>query len=219
MTTFWLHCGERCRSHILHRALILSLPTPPHLPALGLDALLPRGGAQDLHLHLVTDFVDLGVNGEDHGPKHAVSGEPEVQEVDKEHDFDDAADPGLDVAVVRHLDLLVDPIECIEDSVSTERDNVQACSPVTAAALAVAEDVLRHHSEALHELGERPQHLQHGVLVCEEDRGGRAGQNDHRQVARVVPAFIRGVQLIEEEEHEDRGGYVRQLEEHEICRL
>mmetsp|Transcript_71164 Transcript_71164/g.212239 ORF Transcript_71164/g.212239 Transcript_71164/m.212239 type:complete len:202 (-) Transcript_71164:259-864(-) len=178
-----------------------------------------RGCPEDLHLDLVTDLVDLRVDRKHHGPQHAVAREPEVEEIKEEHDFNNSTDPGLDVRVVRHLDLLVDPIQRVEDAVATQRDDVQAGTPITAKTLSVAEDVLWYHRKTFNELGEGPQHLKHGVLVGEQEGGGGAREDDHGQVAGIMPSLIGHIHLPEEEQHDDGGADVRQLEENEVCSL
>mmetsp|Transcript_39199 Transcript_39199/g.100178 ORF Transcript_39199/g.100178 Transcript_39199/m.100178 type:complete len:339 (-) Transcript_39199:53-1069(-) len=205
-------------SYILHWALLLGLPAPAHLATLSLHA-HGAGRPEDLHLDLVTDFVDFRIHGEHHGAQHAVAGESVVEEVDKEHDLDDAANPRLDVRVVRHLDLLVDPVQGVEDPVTAERNHIKAGAPIPAAFIAVAKNVLWHHSEALNELRKRPQNLQDGILIGEKDGGSGAREDDDCQIASVVPTFVSFVELIEQNENDDGCSNVRQLEEDEVSRL
>mmetsp|Transcript_112129 Transcript_112129/g.219833 ORF Transcript_112129/g.219833 Transcript_112129/m.219833 type:complete len:147 (-) Transcript_112129:262-702(-) len=119
---------------------------------------------------------------------------------------------------MRHLDLLVDPVEGIEDAVPAQGDDVQA-RPHLVPVLAVTEDVLRDHGEAFDELREGPEHLQHGVLAGEEHRGGDARDDDDCQIAGVVPAFVRGAESVEEPEDDHGRQDVCELEEHQVRRL
>merc|ERR1740121_3453267 len=202
-------------SHVLHRTLLICSTAPPHLAALGLHACRARG-AQNFELDLVADLVDLRVDAKHHGAQHAVSSEPVVEEVDEEHDLDDAADPRLDVRVVRHLDLLIDPIEGVEDTVATECDDVQTGAPIFAQAFTITEDVLWHHRKTLDKLREGPQDLEDGVLVRQEHRGRPTWDEDHRQVARVQPPLVGSIKLVEQDQHDDGRADVRQLEEDQI---
>merc|ERR1719215_580175 len=83
-------------SHLLHGTFLLCLASPAHLATLVLDT-LRAGRAKNLQFNLVTDLVDLGIDGQDHGSQHAVTGKPVVQEVDEEEDLDDATKPRLNV--------------------------------------------------------------------------------------------------------------------------
>mmetsp|Transcript_20315 Transcript_20315/g.48184 ORF Transcript_20315/g.48184 Transcript_20315/m.48184 type:complete len:290 (+) Transcript_20315:104-973(+) len=202
-------------SNVLHGSFLFLLAPPSHLTAFRLDPLRPSG-AEHFGLHLVAYLVDLGVHFEHERPQDAVAGKPIIQEIKEEHDLDQPTNPGLDVRVPRHVDLLVDPVQRIEHSVAPKHHHVEASAQIFVDPLPVAEDVLRHHGKALNELRERPEHLHEGIVIGQEQSGKSTGHQDDRHIAGVVPASIGAVELVEEDQHDNGRGDVRELEEDQV---
>merc|ERR1712070_579817 len=157
-------------SDILHRTCLIftTFASSAHLASFRLLT-LHSGRAQNFHLHLVSNLIDLAVNRQHCRSQHAVARESVVQEVNKQQDLNDTGDPRLNVRVMWHLYLLVDPVQRVEHPVTTKGDDVEVDTPVFLPLLPVAEYVLRHHCEALEEFGKCPRHFQNGVFASEHN--------------------------------------------------
>mmetsp|Transcript_77901 Transcript_77901/g.209088 ORF Transcript_77901/g.209088 Transcript_77901/m.209088 type:complete len:238 (-) Transcript_77901:2-715(-) len=120
---------------------------------------------------------------------------------------------------MRHLDLLVYPIQRIKHPVPPQHDDVQVGTPILSDALTITEDVLRHHREPLDELRESPQDLEHRVVAGQQKGCCGTRHQDNCQIAGIIPAIVGFIKHVEKSQNKDGGEYVRQLKEHEVVRL
>lgn len=119
-------------------------------------SLSARQGISSEHLELdaVGDVADLLVNAQ-----YGIAQNGEILElahavVHEEQNFEDSADPRLNVVVCGDVRLFVDPIERVEDTVEADGHHEDLAGAILCVGVTVAEDVLRHEGKAFEELRE-----------------------------------------------------------------